>query len=273
MLIGLLCAPIALSAQSALVVDSLFSRNFSTVVRYSILLPEKYDTSNKYPVLFLLHGYDGGHADWTARTSLQCFVADHALIIVMPDAGNSWYVNSISDPSRGTEDLILHELTDHVSAHYSIDKHRQAIAGLSMGGYGAVMLALKHPGRFRFAGSLSGALSIPGDIDTWEHKPWGRRIEPNLKATFGTTPNEFRNTHNPFLLLKKDSASSMPYLYFVMGTHDDFAGFLPAHRALTDSLRAAGISYEYHEVPGGHSWEFWGRTIRPLLSRMMDVLK
>lgn len=240
---------------------------------YSVLLPDGYDGAHRYPVLFLLHGYNGGHTDWTSRTDLQLFMKEYSLIIIMPDAGDSWYVNSQSDPSRGTESFLVHELPKHAAERYSIDEQRQAIAGLSMGGYGAVVLALKHPGRYKFAGSLSGALSIPGDIDLWEHRSWGKRIAPNLKATFGAKPNEFRNAHDPFLLLRRDSMSSFPYFYFVMGTHDGFSGFLPAHRALTDSLRAAGIPYEYHEIPGGHSWEFWGNTIRPLLDRMMDLLK
>lgn len=272
-LTALLWVSLPLSAQPKLIVDSLFSQSLSSTIRFSILLPGGYDASNRYPVLFLLHGYDGGHTDWTSRTALVSFMDGLSLIIVMPDAGNSWYVNSHSNPSRRIEDFLLTDLTIHLIEQYSVDEKRQAVAGLSMGGFGAVMLAMKHPQRFRFAGSLSGALSVPGDIDFWEDQPWGKRLAPNLKETFGSAPNAFRDAHNPFLLVKNLQSSSSPYLYLVMGTNDGFVGFLPAHRMLADTLRAHDIPYEYHEVPGGHSWEFWGRTVRPMIERMMDFLK
>ena len=65
----------------------------------------------------------------------------------------------------------------------------------------------------------------------------------------------------------------MPYIYMAMGTQDAYRSFLSANRALTDLLRGAGMVYEYHETPGGHSWQYWDTEIQPLLKRMREVLK
>jgi putative tributyrin esterase len=116
-----------------------------------------------------------------------------------------------------------------------------------MGGYGALMLALRHPRRYRFAGVLSGALLVPS--------PLGSRANPHRQA------------HDPFVLFRRTAAGELPYLYFLIGSGDPFTTFLPRNRALTDSLRVYGARYEYHEVPGGHDWRVWGGALPSLLAR------
>lgn len=264
------CSPPTLSPVT---VEQFYSLSLARTQDYTILLPRGYSEDQRYPLLFLLHGYGGSHEDWVARTSLTEYVRDLSLIIVMPDAGNSWYVNSVSRSRDRFEDFIIADLRNHINRKFSVDTARTAIAGLSMGGYGAIMLAMKHPGMFRFAGSLSGALSVPRDIDEREKKTWGEHTVLNLKETFGPAPGPFRNAHDPLLLYRQPSPDHLPYFYFVMGTNDGFDTFLPAHRMLTDSLRSYGAVYEYHEIPGGHSWKFWDRHIGPLISRMMEVMK
>jgi len=191
----------------------------------------------------------------------------------MPDAANSWYVNSVTREDERFEDFIVSDLRNHITTHYTVDTTRIGIAGLSMGGYGAIMLALRHPDIFRFAGSLSGALSVPRDIDEREKSIWGRHNISNLKEVFGSSSGPFWDAHDPLLIYRKVPQDRLPYLYFVMGTSDGFETFLPAHRLLTDSLRSYGAQYEYHEVPGGHSWSVWDRNIGPLVDRMMEIMK
>lgn len=260
-----------LPAQPVVRIDSLFSPSLGIMKKYSILLPKGYSSGTRYPVLFLLHGYSGGHTDWTSRTKLADYIGDTPLLIVMPDAENSWYINSKTEPQRRFEDYVVIDLLAFVSRHYAIDTTRMAIAGLSMGGYGALMLAFRHPTLFRFAASLSGALSIPRDLDVWEQTTWGRRIAPSLRTAFGTS-GKYDEEHDLPSLLRNLRKPSLPYFYVVIGTKDEFPTFLPANRSLTDSMRACAVPYEYHETPGGHNWQYWDREILPLLKRLQEIM-
>jgi S-formylglutathione hydrolase FrmB len=261
-----------LYAQQIVRVDSFYMPSLGRTKKISILLPAKYDQKNHYPVLYLLHGYSGGHDDWLTRTRLKEYTQNFPLIIVMPDAENSWYVNSVEEPNDRFEDYMVKDLPHYIQKLYSVDTTKQAIAGLSMGGYGALMLALRHPSLYKFAGSLSGAISYPrGMNDT--SRPAERSLYPSLRRAFGGKPNGFRNAHDIFFLYRQTPKDLLPYIYMVMGTQDAYRNFLPAHRAFTDLLRTYGAAYEYHEMPGGHSWQFWDREIQPLLMRMREVLK
>ena len=259
-------------AQSIVRVDSFFMPSLGRVKKLSVLLPSKYDPTKRYAVLYLLHGYTGGHEDWVTKTNLRDYVKDIPLIVVMPDAENSWYVNSFTEPNQRFGDYVAHDIPHYMETMYSIDTTRQGIAGLSMGGYGALMLALRHPSTYKFAGSLSGAITFPrGMNDTT--RPAERSLHASLRRAFGEKTSGFRNAHDVFLLYRQTSKDSLPYIYMVIGIQDAYRTFLPAHRAFTDLLRTYGAAYEYHETPGGHNWQFWDNEIRPLIDRMREVLR
>jgi S-formylglutathione hydrolase FrmB len=263
--------PRAAVAQSALRIDTLFSPSLQRMTVCSILVPDASDTTVAYPVLYLLHGYSGNHLDWFTRTRLNDDVRGWPLLVVMPAAENSWYVNARMNGKNRYEDFLMVDLPRHVRQHYRVDTLRQGIAGLSMGGYGAIMLALRHPGRFCFAGSLSGALVVPRDIDEIAKATWGRSIAPSVLEAFGTEADSFRDHHDVFRLFRAAADSGAPFLYFATGIQDAFPTFLSAHRELTDSLRSVGALYEYHEVPGNHSWGFWDAELPNLLQRFRAV--
>ncbi len=203
------------------------------------------------------------------------------LIIVMPEAKNSWYVNSETDPNSRYEDYIVHDLPDYVNSHYLIDTKREAIAGLSMGGYGALVLALRHPGKFQFVGDLSGAISVPGEIDSMLVHEFSPGPHPPLNivmksiiAAFGKNDNAFRDNHSVLSLLQQDKGRPLPYIFFMAtGIQDEFKWFIPIHHLFIDSLRADGAAYEYHELPGYHNWKFWDMEIQPMLARMEAIMK
>jgi len=104
---------------------------------FTVLLPAGYDSTHHYPVLYLLHGLDGNRSDWLTKSGIARYAARYELVIVFPDAENSWYVNAIGDTAARFEDFVMHDLRSYVNGHYGIDTSRQAIAGLSMGGYGS----------------------------------------------------------------------------------------------------------------------------------------
>jgi len=261
-----------LPAQSIARVDSFYMPSLGRTKKVSVLIPAKYDPRMHYPVLYLLHGYSGGHDNWWTKTKIAEYVREVPMIVVMPDGENSWYVNSAMEPNDRFEDYMVNDLPNYIQKAYSIDTTRQGIAGLSMGGYGALVLALRHPAKYRFAGSLSGAVTFPRGMNDTTRQP-ERALLPSLRHAFGEKPGASRTAYDLFLLYRQTSKESMPYIYMAMGTQDGYRSFLPAHRALTDLLRGAGVSYEYHETPGGHSWQYWDTEIQPLLKRMRDVLK
>jgi|SRR3989339_1406081 len=258
-------------AQAIARVDSFYMPSLGKTKKLSILLPAQYNPGLRYPVLYLLHGYTGSNQDWLSRTSIRDYVRTIPLIVVMPDAEDSWYVNSVTEPGDRFEDYLVKDIPRYINKMYSVDTTRQGIAGLSMGGYGAVMLALKHPTLYRFAGSLSGAITFPRGLNDTT-RPAERALFPSLKKAFGEKPNNDRTMGDVFFLYRQTTKDSLPYLYLVIGTQDGYRSFLPAHRAFTDLLRSYGAAYEYHETPGGHNWQYWDHEIQPILKRMREVL-
>jgi putative tributyrin esterase len=268
------CALISITAaQPALVHDSLFAPSLRQTKRLSVYLPKGYDRDQAYPVLYLLHGFGGDETNWSQKTRLGEYLRDVPLIVVMPAAEDAWYINVTMRAHADFEQYIVDDLSAYVEQHYAVDRTRQAIAGLSMGGYGATLMAMKHPGRFRLAASISGSLAWPRFLGDTVMQPITGAIKKSLEATFGPPGSAERGTNDPFQLFRSVPRDSSVYFYFAIGTSDGFKGFLPATRMLTDSLQLAHIPYEYHELPGRHDWKFWDREIRMVLLRMRELMK
>jgi putative tributyrin esterase len=269
---GLLFGSLTAISQSNVRFDSSYAPNLGRAMRTVVFLPSAYDGNRQYPVLYLLHGLWGSYADWSSRTHLSTYAATCSLIIVMPDGENSWYVNALNDPRGRFEDFIVHDLPASIARSYRIDTVRAAIAGLSMGGYGALMLAMRHPDRYFFVGGLSSYITIPAEIPAGPKRSASALVHESLPRVFGHDSSAFYADHDLFVLLQRVPPERMPYLYLAAGIQDGYRHLLSAHRELTDSLRRRSIAYEYHELPGGHTWIFWDREIQPLLRRLMEVL-
>lgn len=235
---------------------------------YRILLPRDYSGSTRaYPVLYLLHGLTGDHQNWTTKTRLAEYAADLPLVIVMPAGENQWYSNA-ADGSGRFEDYILDDLQADVSRKYRIVKSRagRAIAGLSMGGYGALKLALKRPADFAVAGSFSGAFDATrGTLDPLIGAVEGAR----LKGIFGPAGSRARQENDVFTLVASLRTTSAPFLYVDCGTTDPF---IHTNRELAAALKKAGAAHEYHEATGGHSWDYWDRRVSEFLRVLMTKL-
>ncbi len=265
-----LLVPVSLS-QSSVIVDSAFAPSLNRWTKFTVLLPSGYRPSDRSPVIYLLHGLNGSFKEWSARTNLRTYALAYRMVIVMPDAGASWYVNARSAGHDRFEDFVVYDLPRIVASKYGIDTGRAAIAGYSMGGYGAIMLALRHPHQFRFAGSLSGAIDFPRGAESYRAGASPQNVKV-FQEVFGKDPDWFYDEHDILQLATLAEREELPYLYFAAGIQDGFATFLPAHRKLMDLLRARDIAYEYHETPGKHDWAFWDREVQPLLRKAGEVL-
>jgi putative tributyrin esterase len=235
---------------------------------FNILLPRDYEKSaRRYPVLYLLHGLGDNHMMWSLRSNVSAYAERRGLIVVMPDASRSFYVNSAADEKAKFEDFIAKDLIDYVDANFRTLPLRRsrAVAGLSMGGYGAMFLGLKHYKRFAAIGSFSGALGASHDWPASTPdagRPLRRR--PDIESLFGAPGSATRGERDPFLLVEKVPAAEMPFLYLACGGQD----FLIAeNRAFVELLAGKRIAYEYREIsPRVHSWDFWDDHVRVFLN-------
>jgi putative tributyrin esterase len=246
---------------SATLRDAIFrSANLNREMHYRVLLPTNYDASvERYPTLFLLHGLYGDYKNWSTLTSLANYARNLNLIIAMPDAGNSWYVNSASDPADKYENYIVQDFIKEIDTHYRTMPQRatRAVAGLSMGGYAAVKLALKYPNLFAYAGGISAALDASADLDATRPE-----FRDGLRKVFGEPGNPVRAQNDVFVLLDKAELKDLPYFYLDCGSDDSFLG---VDRKFVGRLQKLKIRYEYYELPGGHDWKYWDSAIERFL--------
>lgn len=224
----------------------------------TVVLPAGYhESGRRYPVLYLLHGHDGAHWNWVQRTNLLAHTARIPVIVVLPDAGNSWYTNSSARPGERFEEYVAREVPAYIDQNFRTLTYREAryVAGLSMGGYGALKLGLKFPARFSLAGSFSGAFLAAGDTSF-----------QTVRDAFGPGGSAARTENDLLALAGAIPAASAPYFYFDCGTADQL---LFANRTLAEVMAGRRLAYEYHEVPGTHSWEFWDRRL-PVFLRLVE---
>ena len=199
-------APRAAQPSSGLTVrDVTFhSTSLARDMTYRIVLPAGYETSGRrYPVLYILHGLMGHYSDWESRTHLDDYVADLPLIIAMPEGDDSWYTNSASQPQEKWEDYIAKDFVNEIDAKYRTiaTRHARAIAGLSMGGYGALKFALKYPSAFVFAASFSGAEVVVHDPS---YKiTFGKKYVDQIHDIFGEGMTQTRSDNDIFELASK----------------------------------------------------------------------
>ena len=142
-------AQVRTSQRSRLETVKFQSKTIGRELSYIVVLPPGYhtSTSTRYPVLYLLHGLGGHYTDWTARTNVADYAAQYRLIVVTPEGNDGWYIDSAAVASDKYESYVLNELIPDVESRYRAIQSRygRAIAGLSMGGYGAIKFGLKSP--------------------------------------------------------------------------------------------------------------------------------
>lgn len=212
--------------------------------------------------MYLLHGLFGAFDNWSNLTRIAEYASETSFAIVCVDGDDGWYADSPQLPQHNYESYIFEELIPAVEAECNLGgaKNRRAIAGLSMGGYGAFKFAFRHPERFCFAGSMSGAFHaaeiFAGDVWT--------ELAPAIMNVFGE--NKLLRRHNDLFATVRDfppeQIKKLPFFYFDCGTED---AFLPVNSALRDLFKARGIRHLYQEIPGGHDWHYWDSRLPVIL--------
>ncbi|HEY6804550.1 MAG TPA: alpha/beta hydrolase family protein [Pyrinomonadaceae bacterium] len=243
------------------------SKLVNATLPYNVILPPDYDTSptTRYPVLYLLHGLTGHYVDWVTRTNVADYAAQYRMIVVTPEGNDGWYTDSVTVATDKYESYILKELIPDVQARFRTIEARygRAIAGLSMGGYGAIKFGLKSPATFVFVGSMSGAFGV---TRLSEQEAGASGWATSMKL-FGPVDSETRKTNDLFMIinnLQPGRIASLPFFYFDCGT-EDAPRIFNYNRELSALMLEKKIPHEYRELPGDHSWGYWDQQVRDVL--------
>lgn len=249
-------------------------------VNYTVYLPEGYETNQRnYPVTYLLHGYGDSDDGWVQFGEINR-LADAAIkegkiapmIIVTPDGFKSFYMNAM-DGSMNYEDFFIKELIPHIEKTYKAktDKRFRGIAGLSMGGYGSLLYALKYPNMFAAAAPLSAAIWTDNDYenmaDGMYNNYFGGSIGKNLIGKERLTPNWYANSI--FSIINKKTSEELSNVkYWIDCGDDDFltVGNAQLHITLTNKK----VAHEFRMRDGMHSWTYWRTGVIDALSFISD---
>lgn len=246
---------------------SVESKILGKPVRYTIYLPDDYSTSERhYPIVYLLHGYTDNDIAWIqfgeANLAADEAIASRAIppmIIVTPDAGVSWYINNY-DNSVKYEDFFIKEFIPHIESSYRVrtDRQYRGIAGLSMGGYGALIYTLRHPELFGACAAFSAAVftdeETMGTPDNIWQGVYSVLYGPNLKGKERLT--DHYRSYNPIHIVRGLGAEKLKNTRLYIDCGDDdflYKGNATFHILLRDMK----IAHEYRVRDGGHTWSYW----------------
>lgn len=241
----------------ALIQCDFFSDSLGFSTSMNVILPQP--PREKYRVLYLLHGKSDDHTIWCRRTSIERYVDPLGLAVVMPAVHRGYYTDMAAGYRYWT--FVSEEVPALARSFFPLSHKREDtfVAGLSMGGYGAFKLALRHPERFAAAASLSGALDIAGP-----HEPPPEEMAAELERIFGPLDQLAGSSNDLFHLASQLARSrvSKPKLYQWCGTED----FLYDQNArFRDHARSLGLDLLYEEGPGEHVWSYWDQQIQRVL--------
>lgn len=221
-------------------------------IKAVVILPAEYSKKVHYPVVYLLHGFSGNYADWITKDAAVKTLADqYHCIIVCPDgAFASWYIDSPVNSYWMYDTYVSKELVSYVDSHFSTIKDRsgRAITGLSMGGHGALYLAIKHQDIYGAVGSMSGGVDL---------KPFAKQFAINqILGNYEDNPKSWAD-HSVVGMVGQLKPGVLN-ITFDCGADDFFIG---VNNTLHDELLKAKIPHDYTVRPGAHTWEYWSNSL------------
>lgn len=283
-----------------------YSPSVARSMKYDIVLPEGYEQGEqRYPVLYLLHGYMQNYTVWGRNLGAAYYARSLGdLILVLPDGGNTWFVNyASSDEGKNQwEDYLIQDLIGHVDANFrTLDERAgRAIAGLSMGGFGAFSLGLRHPELFISLGSTSGALNYARDraaalaagevqqerarspeqqeaIDRADEFISGIIDIPGFSKQDERTPQgvdfateEQAAAYDPFQIIFNVPKSEFPHFYIDAGTED---GLVTVGREYMGILLMNDVPFDFMQSHGKHNSEYWRRSIGHMMTVQYEIMQ
>ena len=249
----------------ALLQVNIVSQALKRSVPIQVILPVDKPSTPPYKTLYLLHGVYGNYTDWVTGTNIQRWAEDHNLAVIMPSGDNSFYIDQpISNNNYG--DFIGHELVEITRKMFPLSRQREDtfIAGLSMGGYGALRNGLKYHRTFSHIAALSSAVYIYESVSSTDRNSEFFETRSYLEGIFGNLETVNESDKNPVWIARQlvRKKLDIPKIYLACGTDDDL---LPNNQRLCRELTALNIPVIYIEDTGAHEWDFWNRYIKKVL--------
>ena len=240
-----------------------FSRALGRSAQMNVILPDARSNAPKpWKTLYLLHGMTDDYTAWQRWTSIERYAEEWGVAVVMPDTRLGWYTDTAVDEryfSFVGDELV--RISRRMFPSISHKREDTFVAGLSMGGYGAVKCALKRPETFSKAASLSGALDIFGMT----------RLDPPLgdqnywEDIFGPI-KQIKGSENDVFAAAEELKNNRPELFMWCGTEDFLYSM---NTAMRDHLLKLGYKLSYSESSGDHNWKYWDREIQNVLAWML----
>jgi putative tributyrin esterase len=238
---------------SGVVMKDIFfhSRALNRNMPYRVFLPTRIAQGKKLPVVYLLHGGNGGFRDWSNDSQVSKYALS-GLILVMPEGAFSYYMNSVGKADERYEDYTFIDLISDVEARFPAanTRDKRAIIGISMGGFAAIKIAFTRPELFGFVGAFSPS------IDILHRRSYIIRMGEwwRIRTIFGPWGSETRMARDPFVLVKTADPAKTPYIYLTAGENELLHD--PNER-FARLLRKRHFQYEFQTKPGGHDWGEW----------------
>lgn len=228
-------------------------------------LDQIYDKNQKFKTIYLLHGMLDDHSCWMRWSMVEEQAEQHRIALVMPSGQNSFYINA--EHGLNYYDFISEELPRWAEMNFPLLEGRENryIAGLSMGGYGAIRHGLSMPDRYAAIGAFSGALDIISLVDVLGNIP-GMHNVVDYENLFGGIDKIKGTDHDLFALAKKSKEQNkeLPKVFISCGTEDAIC--IDMDRRYKELLKELGYEMEYFEMPGVHEWKVWNESIRRFLN-------
>ena len=253
----------------ALIQVNYLSNALARTVPVNVVLPaDKVDSkthryakrTKPFKTLYLLHGMFGNYTDWCANTRVQRWAEERNLAVVMPSGDNMYYVNSLL-PFNDYGAFVGEELPAIMRSMFPLSDRREDtfIAGLSMGGFGALRNGFKYADTFSRIGALSSAITV---LDPTFHPIAGdKAVFGDLEAAAQTDKN-----HHVVLEQLKERVDAgeveAPAFYLACGTQDSLMG---VNRSFLADVEAAGFEVDWDEEDRGHDWDFWDSQIKKVI--------
>jgi S-formylglutathione hydrolase FrmB len=242
-----------------------------TTINVQFITPDKH--KGPYKVVYLLHGLHGNQGTWIDRTMLPCYCNDYDAVFVMPDVGRSFYCNQ--KYGRKFFSFVSEELPEISRNIFNISAKREdtAVMGCSMGGYGALKLALTKPEQFSFCGSIAAAcvylrpmldgLRLSDGADSFRKKgAEEEEILNDIYSVYGAELEYLPENDISELLKIFPADKPMPKIYSTCGTEDNLR---KENLDLRDDMKKRAFDFTYEEWKGGHDWYFFSDALKKTL--------
>lgn len=232
---------------------SIYSNSMHKNIKAVVIKPAAYKKKkSSFATVYLLHGFSGDFSNWITKVpELNKYADDYQTLIVCPDgAYSSWYFDSPIDTAYRYETHIVTEVVNFIDKHYRTiaDKNHRAITGLSMGGHGALFLALRHTDVFGAAGSMSGGVDLAESRNRFD-----------IMKRIGDTILQASNWHDMTVINLIDNYTGTGLkIFFDCGEKDIF---IDGNRRLHQKMLRLKIPHTYIERPGEHNWAYWTNAI------------